>query len=138
MTDAALQQRFGAAVTEFDGRVRAVRPDQWSAPTPCPDWNVRALVNHLVGELAWMPPLLAGKTIADVGDQLDGDLLGDDPVAAWDDAVRQASAVVNEPGALDSTVHLSYGQTPAAAYVTEVAADLTVHAWDLARGIGAD
>jgi uncharacterized protein (TIGR03086 family) len=84
-----------------------------------------------------MPPLLAGQTIAEVGDRLDGDLLGADPVGAWTSAVQDAVAAVGQPGALESVVHLSYGDTPATDYVAEVAADLTVHAWDLARGIGA-
>lgn len=132
-----IQTRFATAVDEFGNRVRAIRDDQWSAATPCTEWDVRALVNHLVGELMWMPPLLAGQTIADVGDRLDGDLLDPEPLHAWTNAVQDAVAAVEQPGALDRTVHLSYGDTPAAAYVTEVAADLTVHAWDLARGIGA-
>lgn len=138
MTDGGtIEARFTAAVDEFGGRVRAIRDDQWSAPTPCTEWDVRALVNHLVYELRWMPPLLAGQTIADVGDRLDGDLLGDDPIGSWTGAVQEAVAAVGQPGALGTVVHLSYGDTPAADYITEVTADLTVHAWDLARGIGA-
>ena len=138
MTDGGMiETRFTAAVAEFGGRVRAIRADQWSAPTPCTEWDVRALVNHLVGELRWMPPLLAGQTIAEVGDRLDGDLLGSDPMGAWTSSVQEAVAAVGQPGALDRLVHLSYGDTPATDYVAEVAADLTVHAWDLARGIGA-
>jgi len=132
-----IESRFTAAVDEFGGRVRAIRDDQWSAPTPCTKWDVRTLVNHLVYELRWMPPLLAGQTIAEVGDRLDGDLLGADPVAAWTNAVQESDAAVAQPGALETLVHLSYGDTPAADYVTEVTADLTVHAWDLARAIGA-
>jgi uncharacterized protein (TIGR03086 family) len=138
MTDGGtIETRFTAAVDEFGGRVRAIRDNQWSAPTPCTEWDVKALVNHLVGELRWMPPLLAGQTIAEVGDRLDGDLLGADPVGAWTSAVQDAVAAVGQPGALETVVHLSYGDTPATDYVAEVAADLTVHAWDLARGIGA-
>src|SRR5262245_28538324 len=60
-----IESRFTAAVDEFGGRVRAIRDDQWSAPTPCTKWDVRTLVNHLVYELRWMPPLLAGQTIAE-------------------------------------------------------------------------
>jgi len=132
-----IEARFTAAVDEFGGRVGAIRDDQWSAPTPCTEWDVRTLVNHLVYELRWMPPLLAGQTIDEVGDRLDGDLLGSDPDAAWTSAVQEAVAAVGQPGALETVVHLSYGDTPARDYVAEVAADLTVHAWDLARSIGA-
>ena len=54
----------------------------WTAATPCADWDVRELVNHVVGEDRWTKPLVDGRTIADVGNYLDGDLLGDQPVDA--------------------------------------------------------
>ena len=59
-------------------------------------------------------------------------------------AARAASAAGVLPSAppvasaLDRTVHLSYGETPAEAYVTQLAGDFVIHSWDLARGIGAD
>jgi uncharacterized protein (TIGR03086 family) len=125
-------------VTRCGGVVSSVRDDQWPRPTPCSEWDVRALVHHLVGELRWMPPLLAGRTIAEVGDALDGDLLGDDPRAAWEAAVREATGAAADPAALERTVHLSYADVPGADYVFEVSADLTIHTWDLARAVGAD
>jgi len=135
MTDALTLHAAGLA--EFDRRVRAVRADQWDAPTPCPDWDVRALVNHLVAEQLWVPLLLDGATVDDVGDRFDGDQLGEDPVAAWTDASAQSRAAFAAPGALHRHVELSYGRRPAEGYCREMTLDLAVHAWDLARGIGA-
>ena len=60
---------------------RGVGEDQWGAPTPCADWDVRELVNHVAGEDLWTAPLLEGSTIEEVGDRFDGDLLGDDPIS---------------------------------------------------------
>ena len=77
--------------------------------TPCEQWDVRTLVNHLVNETSWVPPLMHGSTIAEVGERFDGDLLGSDPVRSWSDASAAASAAVAEDGALERTVHLSYG-----------------------------
>lgn len=54
----------------------------WTARTPCADWDVRQLVNHVVGEDRWTKPLVQGLTIAEVGDALDGDLLGEEPSVA--------------------------------------------------------
>jgi len=122
----------------FTQRVAQVRPHQWSVPTPCVEWDVRALVNHLVVEQLWAPDMLAGRTIAEVGDRYDGDQLGDDPVAAWDAAAARALEVFAEPGAMDRVVHLSYGDVRAADYCREMTMDATVHGWDLARAIGAD
>jgi uncharacterized protein (TIGR03086 family) len=129
---------FQRGIADFGRGVQAVGADQWSAPTPCTDWDVRELVNHLVVEHLWVPPLLAGRTVAEVGDAYDGDQLGADPVAAWDAAVAASAADFADDGALDRTVHLSYGDRPAREYCREMVLDLAVHGWDLARATGGD
>jgi uncharacterized protein (TIGR03086 family) len=115
-----------------------VRADQWALPTPCADWDVRTLVNHVVGEARWASPLLAGRTIADVGDALDGDLLGDDPPAAWRAARDEALAAAAVTDVETRTVQLSFGATPALEYLRQLTADYLVHAWDLAVAVGGD
>ena len=132
---AALHRR---AVGEFDARVRAVGDDQWELPTPCSDWNVRQLVNHLVYENRWTVPLMEGSTIAAVGDRYEGDLLGDEPRKAWAESSAEAVAAVQADGAIERMVDLSSGPTPAGEYVSQLFADHLIHAWDLARAIGAD
>jgi uncharacterized protein (TIGR03086 family) len=126
------------AVGEFAARVDEVRPNDWGRPTPDDGWDVRALVNHIVGEELWTPPLMEGRTIEQVGNRFDGDVLGDDPVGAFHRAAQAAVAAVNEPGALDRTVHLSFGDMPGRDYAWQLFADHLIHAWDLARAIGAD
>ncbi|HET7312493.1 MAG TPA: TIGR03086 family metal-binding protein [Mycobacteriales bacterium] len=132
-----LRERFERAQRHFGELVHDVKPDQWSDPTPCTQWDVRALVNHLVYEARWLPSIMAGKTIAEVGDAFEGDLLGDNPESAYDAALREASASVAEVD-LDRIVHLSFGDLPASEYLTQVTSDFVVHGWDLARGIGAN
>jgi uncharacterized protein (TIGR03086 family) len=136
MTDMAVAHK--RAAEDFGKLVHSIRDDQWGLPTPCSEWDVRALVQHLVGEEAWVPPLVAGETIADVGDRLDGDLLGDDSKKAWE--LHSAAAVASflSPGAMERTVHLSFGDFPGSEYAFQVTADLVVHGWDLARAIGGD
>ncbi|MDK0523238.1 TIGR03086 family metal-binding protein [Streptomyces sp. ML-6] len=132
-------ERHGEALRLFTDRVHAVRDDQWSAPTPCTEWTVRDLVAHLTAEQLWVPSLVTeGRTVAEVGDAFDGDVLGDDPVAAWDRAAAGAREAFAAPGALERTVNLSYGDTPADAYCAQMVTDAVVHAWDLSRAIGAD
>ena len=129
---------FERSVDEFGRRVRAVSDDQWDSPTPDEGWTVRDLVQHLVSEELWAPPLLAGSTIEDVGDRLDGDLVGDDPKAAWEAAARAAVDAAHADAPLSRTVHVSFGEISAEEYLTQLTADHTIHAWDLARAIGAD
>lgn len=127
------------AMSLFSRTVHRVRDDQWGSATPCTDWSVRELVNHLTVEQLWVPPLVTGgATVAEVGDRFDGDQLGPDPVEAWDRAASGARESWLRPGALDRTVHLSMGESSGAEYCSEMTMDATVHAWDLARAIGAD
>jgi len=125
------------ALDAFSRRVDHLPPQcgQWA--TPCADWDVNALINHVVGENRWVPPLLGGSTVADVGDALDGDLLGDDPVAAWHGSVAPALDAISATP-LDRTVHLSFGDFPAEEYLWQLTADALVHAWDLARATDQD
>ncbi len=124
-----------SALRQFDNRVYEIRPTQWHAATPNTEWDVTDLVRHLVNEQLWAPPLLAGKTIAQVGDAFDGDILGADPLAAWVAASAASRDAFGAAGALERTVHLSFGDLPATAYLWQMIVDLVVHAWDLARAV---
>ncbi|GIH28989.1 TIGR03086 family protein [Acrocarpospora phusangensis] len=126
------------AMREFADRVHAVGEDQWRGSTPCSAWDVRMLVNHMVAENLWTAPMMAGRTIADVGSAFEGDLLGADPVKAFETSAEQAVLAVHEPGALDRTVHLSYGDASGSEYAKQLSADLLIHSWDLARATGGD
>jgi uncharacterized protein (TIGR03086 family) len=127
----------GKALAGFDQLAGRINDEDWPKPTPCTEWTVRDLLNHLVYEQLWVPDLLNGATTAEIGDRFDGDVLGDDPVGRW----RQTSLAAREawlaPEALERNVHLSYGTAPATRYGWEMTFDLAVHGWDLARGINA-
>ncbi|MDO7869082.1 TIGR03086 family metal-binding protein [Nocardioides jiangxiensis] len=126
-----------ATVDRWQQLLDGVPDDAWAAPTPCAEWDVRALVNHVVGEELWLPPLLAGRTIAEVGDRFDGDLLGADPKAAGRRAAG-AAAEAGEGVADGQRVQLSYGEEAASEYLMQLAADHLVHGWDLAAASGQD
>jgi uncharacterized protein (TIGR03086 family) len=129
---------FQRAADGFGRHVHAVASGQWHDSTPCDDWDVRTLVNHVAVEQLWVPPLAGGASVADIGDRLDGDQLGEDPVAAWDAAVTDSALAFGAAGALDGIVMLSRGEHPTSEYCWEMTTDALIHSWDLARGIGAD
>jgi len=133
-----IRRLFRRALEEVGDGVHGVKEDQWGSPTPCSEWDVRALVNHLVYELRWAVPLFEGQTVTEVGDRFEGDLLGDDPAKAWDEAAAAALDAVNAEGAMERTVHLSFGDFPGSGYTRQIFADLLIHGWDLARGSGQD
>jgi uncharacterized protein (TIGR03086 family) len=133
-----LSDLYRRAVDMFGGLVHQVPDDGWKASTPCSDWDVHTLINHLVNEDKWVAPLLAGKTIEEVGDAFDGDLLGADPKKAWEQAAQESVTAVAQDGVEERTVHVSFGEIPGRDYISQVLSDHVIHSWDLARGIGVD
>jgi uncharacterized protein (TIGR03086 family) len=118
--------------------VAGIGPNQLSDPTPCDGWDVRALLNHVVAGNFWAAELAGGKTIADVGDRLDGDLLGPGLLPAYDASARLAAAAFEGPGALEAPCAVSYGPVPGSVYAGHRFIDVLVHGWDLAEATGQD
>ncbi|WIV54792.1 TIGR03086 family metal-binding protein [Amycolatopsis nalaikhensis] len=131
-----LLEAHGQALRAFGDAVRTAGAADWGRRTPCAAWTVRDLVNHVVAEQLWAPSLLAGATLDDVGDRFDGDVLGADPVAAWDSAAEAAREAFLDDGVLERAVHLSSGLAPAREYAWQMTIDAAVHAWDLATALG--
>ncbi|MCX5213848.1 TIGR03086 family metal-binding protein [Kitasatospora sp. NBC_00240] len=136
--EAPVLRLFPKALEAFGHHVRLITPHQWPAATPCSEWSVRDLVNHLTAEQLWVPELLMGSTVAEVGARFDGDVLDENPAAFWQNAAEAAEEAFRVPGAADVTVHLSFGDVPATSYCAQLIADAVVHTWDLARGLDAD
>ena len=133
---ADIRSLHARSVEDFAALAGGVPPDAWSNPTPCTDWDVRTLVNHVVGEDLWTVPLVEGATVAEVGDRFDGDLLGADPIGAAEGAAKAAIAAFAADDAMRRTVHLSFGDFPGADYAWQLFADHLVHGWDLAVATG--
>ncbi|WP_285481683.1 TIGR03086 family metal-binding protein [Amycolatopsis sp. NBRC 101858] len=136
--DAMPLDRFLLASNGFEHHLRAVPPDGWHAPTPCTEWDIRALVNHMTrGNLNYVG-LLRGATREEFLAARDDDALGDDPVAAFTASVRACAAAFAETGALDRVVDYPLGKLTGRRALAVRTADSTVHTWDLARALGAD
>lgn len=125
-------------VEHWAAHVAGVENDQWGDPTPCAQWSVRDLVNHVVGEELWSVPLVRGATMKEVGSQFDGDVLGDDPGPTARTAAAEALAVVDAVVPGGGRVHLSYGEEDMGEYIRQLSADHLIHGWDLAAATGAD
>jgi uncharacterized protein (TIGR03086 family) len=131
----ALETTYRRSVEFWKGTVSEVS-DDWSKPTPCTDWDVRTLVNHVVSEDRWTRPLVEGRTIADVGNAFDGDLLGENPKGSAGAAADEALTAVAERLPAGGKVHLSYGEEDIEEYIRQLVADHLIHGWDLAVAIG--
>lgn len=111
--------------------VRATAPDRYGLPTPCKDWTVRDLLDHLVweniiwGGLALGTPPTGGHA---------EDHLGDNHIAAFESASAQARDAFRQPGMLDRP----FGVAPGRRVVEQLLVELLVHGWDLATALGHD
>jgi uncharacterized protein (TIGR03086 family) len=113
-----------------------VKPDQYDAATPCESWDVRALVNHIVGGSYYFAACVnEGKHPAGANDTdfTEGDVMG-----AYDAGIAAAVSAFNAPGALDKMVELPFGTLPATAFLGLATTDQFTHGWDLARATGQD
>lgn len=106
--------------------------DKWDASTPCTEWNVRELVNHMAGTTKAMTAS-ASRSQPGEGD----DHLGDDPVGSFAAAAAGASAAWRADGALDGNVQIPF-EMPAAVALSINVLDLGTHVWDLATATGQD
>ncbi|HJV08760.1 MAG TPA: TIGR03086 family metal-binding protein [Acidimicrobiales bacterium] len=116
--------------------VVGVRPDQLRLPTPCADWDVRLLLNHIIGGNYTMAEAARGGRADPAGDM--DDHTRPDPGSNYIASADAALAAWAEPGAMERKVHMAFGDIPAPAAVSIHFLDVVVHGWDLARATGQD
>ncbi|WP_328393228.1 TIGR03086 family metal-binding protein [Nocardia sp. NBC_00416] len=122
-------ERASAAVLDL---IAAVRPDQWAAPTPCTDWSVRDLVDHLVGSNLMFLAIFGETPMPEHGT----DILGADPVAAYAASATALEAAFARPGILDEVYQGPLGDATGADRLQFRLTDLLAHGWDLSRALG--
>jgi uncharacterized protein (TIGR03086 family) len=129
---AEIAARYRRLADAFDAKLAAVTDAQWSAPTPCSGWDVRALVRHVVD--------VHGMMIAPVGRTLrPAPSVDDDPVAALRSARADVEAVLDDPAVASTEFDGAFGRSVVADVIDRfLGVDLVVHGWDLARATGQD
>ncbi len=135
--DLTTMQRACESTERF---VERVTPAQYGLPTPCTEWDVRALLNHLIGTLALGQALLADVPPAvnmGPGDLPDVDLVGDEPAKAYRVGVEALLAAAADD-AITRTHETPFGAMPGAVLVGFTTVDILVHGWDLAKATGQD
>jgi uncharacterized protein (TIGR03086 family) len=120
--------RYEDSAERFTKRLDAVTDDQWTNPTPCTDWNVRELVDHVIVIQRQIPEGLGVPVAAK----------GADPQGEWE-AVRAAAVeALRQPGVLERTMPGRGGEVPIEMALIPRLSDLLLHSWDLARATGSD
>lgn len=122
----------------FAQRLRLVRADDWQRATPCSAWDVRALLNYVIGGNRRYAMLLHGASAESVEGTRHEDHLGNTPLVAFTTTADELAAVFREDGALTRIAHHPAGDRTGADLLAMRVLDVTVHAWDLARALEVD
>ena len=111
--------------------VGSVRDDQWDDKTPCSEWNVRDLVQHMSGTSG---VCYAAATRTEMDPNAEP---GDDPVTEFAAASAAASAAWRGEDALEGMVSVP-ADMPAIAALGVNIIDIGTHVWDLATALDQD
>lgn len=125
-------------IAETDRLVQALDAHQLSIQTPCTDWTVRDLINHITGGSTMFAVCVEEGSVPDdlLGQLMGGDNLGDDFKGAWKAASQRAVVAFGLPGAMEKMVTLPFGTMPASIALNIAVFDVTTHACDLASVTG--
>jgi uncharacterized protein (TIGR03086 family) len=118
------------ACAGFSNIAAQLRADQWDLPTPCTEWDARAVVEHVIGfhEFLLLRPLGVRSNRPKT-----------DPAARWSATSEAMFAALDTPGTLDRETALPGGGTSSPSrMLTALTTDVLVHTWDLARAAGLD
>jgi uncharacterized protein (TIGR03086 family) len=118
--------------TKVDGARRHL-----DAATPCDEWSVRRLIDHLLAAQQMFADGAAGGTIAPPTGP-PPELVGDDPAAQYEQARKTTITAYADPAVLAGTVKSVGGEVPAMQVVGIAFCDQLIHGWDLARATGQD
>lgn len=124
--------QLGHVLAAVGDLITKIRPEQWSAPTPCTDWSVRQLVDHLIGMNRVFAALLAGEAPR----RHDPAHVEDDPEGAYRDSAARLLAAFGQPGVLERTHRGPLGEATGAERLQIRLYDLLAHGWDLAQAAG--
>jgi uncharacterized protein (TIGR03086 family) len=119
------------AITQAERVVAKIDDDDLTRPTPCTDFDVKALLNHLVASTDGLAKAAAGEKwdMATYGQ----DVLGDDPKGAFSRAATNLREATPDPSSLDRTWNMPFGESPGHQGVGIAIMELAQHSWDLAR-----
>jgi uncharacterized protein (TIGR03086 family) len=97
------------------------------APTTCPDWDVRSLMDHMLETQKYFVDSACGRDASPPSPNPPA-LLGDDPVADFKRARAETVRTFEAPGVIEKT-----GPSLGIAF-----SDQLLHGWDLATSTGQD
>lgn len=136
MTDtAAFNAAFAETTGILDGLVAQLTPEHREKATPCKDFTVHDLMNHIAGGAHMISAMYTGAEMGEAG--TDHMVAAGGPVPGWA-AAKEAMRTAFSEENLTSIKPTPVGEMPGIGFASVIVADHLIHAWDLATAIGAD
>lgn len=111
------------------GVIAGVRPEQLDDKTPCAEWTVRELLEHMIGVVANLGSAAAGNAPSEFE-------LASDPAAQFQAVAAAALDAWRAPGALDTVLDVAVRPMPGRVLAGINLLDTATHTWDLAIATG--
>jgi uncharacterized protein (TIGR03086 family) len=124
-------------VNETTRVVDSLTPNELGNDTPCAEWTVRDVLNHITGGATMFAISAEQGSVPDdqIGQLMGGDNLGDDYKAAWGTAAKRAMSAFDGLD-LSKPVTLPFGEMPAGVALNIAIFDVATHACDIAESTG--
>jgi uncharacterized protein (TIGR03086 family) len=113
----------------LNGLVGSLDDAQIESPTPCADFNVGQVLDHMIGGATMFAAAFRGTAPASTPPT-------DDAVVAFPKVMAELQDAMRSPGALDRTIAAPFGEVPGETFARFVALDGLVHGWDIATATG--
>ena len=127
-------ERIERATALASEKVTGVTPPDMAQPTPCSEFDVRALLNHVIGGLGMLTTAAEGGR-AEIPQ---GDQFGSDPAGVYDERRTGLLKVIRGPGVLDRNWEMPFGSMPAQMMAGIAFMEHLTHAWDIAKATNQD
>jgi len=127
-------ERIDRATAFAAEKVKGVAADQLSNPTPCSEFDVRSLLNHVIGGLAMLTTAARGEK----GAMPEGDQFGSEPRVDYERRRAELMAALAGDGVLDRNWEMPFATMPGAVMASIAFMEHLTHAWDVAKATGQD
>lgn len=124
------REQLAVIIPTLTAIVDGIEPADLDSPTPCANFTVQGVLDHMIGLAATFVPAFRGADEAEVSrsDTTEGDV----PKAAFHRGMTGLLDAVNSPGAMERTISAPFGDVPGSVFARFVAFDGLIHGYDLA------
>ena len=124
-------------------KVARVRDADMRKPTPCGEWNVSRLLDHLIADVETFNRVAQGEPLdlvssIDPTSDANAGRAQHDASEEFGRLIKESREIWNTPGALEQTYKTSRSEMPGQGLIMITLVDTVVHGWDLAKATGQD